>query len=60
MAKNYETDMKTVNHSSDKASGKNAADSQNCGKNSSRNSSKNSSKSKASGAYEQDSSSDRY
>ena len=60
MAKNYETDVKTVNHNSDKASGKNAADSQNCGRNSSRNSSKNSSKSKASGAYGQDGSSDRY
>ena len=60
MAKNYETDVKTVNHSADKASGKNAMDSQNCGKNSSKNSSKNSYKSKASGAYGQDGSSDRY
>lgn len=68
MAKNYETDVKTVNHSADKASEKNAMDSQNCGKNSSKNSSKNSynsknsSKSKASGSYnqEQDSPSDRY
>ena len=42
------------------SSGKNAMDSQNCGKNSSKNSSRNSSKSKTSGSYDQDSPYGRY
>ena len=45
MAKNYESENKAKNYTTDKTSNsRNAMDSQNCGKNSSKNASRNSSK----------------
>ncbi len=47
MAKNYESENKAKNYTTDKTSNsRNAMDSQNCGKNSSKNASRNSSKNK--------------
>ena len=66
MAKNYESENKAKNYTTDKTSNsRNVMDSQNCGKNSSKNASRNSSKNKTSSAYDaydktQDDYSDRY
>ena len=62
MAKNYESENKTMNNNTNKTSDKNSQSAQNCGKNSTKNTSKNSSKNKISNAYdmEENSYSDRY
>ncbi len=62
MAKNYESENKTMNNNTNKTSDKNTQNAQNCGKNTSKNTSKNSSKNKISNAYdlEENNYSDRY